>query len=207
MGDQMRRVLRACALLTMLTFPIAGFAQFYLGGGIGQSSYQDIDQVQSACASVGATCSVDDSDTGFKLFAGYRFGEFLALEGGYVDMGQSVADTTVPVTATASLSAKGGFVSLLPQIPIGGAGAIFGRVGLSAVDAELKATGGGGSVSDSTGAVALVFGAGGEIHLTDNVSVRVEWERHSFDEAFQLAGVSIDAPDIDLASGSLVVRF
>ena len=75
------------------------------------------------------------------------------------------------------------------------------------MDAELEASGGGASVSDSTGAVGVVFGVGGEIHLTDTASVRVEWERHSFDEAFDIAGISIDAPDVDFASASLLLRF
>lgn len=201
------RVLRAGVFLSMLAFPLAGFAQFYLGAGAGQASYQDIDQVESACAGIGATCTADDTDTGFKVFAGYRFGQFLALEGGFVDLGESVANSAPPTPATASLSAQGGFIALLPQIPIGPVGAIFGRIGLSGIDAELTASGGGGSLSDSTGAAGLVLGVGGEIHLTDTVSVRAEWERHSFDEAFQLAGVSIDAPDIDLASASLLFRF
>lgn len=204
---QLPRVLRAGALLSTLAFPVSGFAEFYIGGGAGQATYKDIQEVESACAGVGATCTADDSDTGFKLFAGYRFGEFFALEGGFIDLGESVANSAPPVAATASFSVQGAFVSLLPQIPIGGVGSIFGRLGLSAVDAELTASGGGLSVSDSTSAPGVVFGVGGEVHLTDAVSVRVEWERHSFDEAFQLAGISVDAPDVDLTSASILFRF
>lgn len=207
MRIQFPRILSSSVLLTLLMFPVAGYCQFYLGAGGGQSTFNDVAQVQSACNTVGATCSVDDNDTGYKVFAGYRFGPFLAFEGGYIDLGQAAATSAVPVSATASLTAKGGYVSLLPQLPLGPSASIFGRIGLSGVDAKLKAAGGGLTYSDSSGAAGLVFGAGGEIHLTSNVSIRGEWERHSFDEALNIAGVKIDAPDVDLLSASIVLRF
>lgn len=207
MREQLIVVLRTGALLGALLVPAAGYAQLYLGAGGGQSTFHDLDEVRAACGSVGATCTVDDSDTGFKVFAGYRFGAYLALEGGYIDLGESAADATVPVTADAALTAEGGYVSLLPQIPVGEVGSIFGRIGLSAVEAELTAAGGGESFKDSSGAAGLVFGAGGEVHLTEQISIRGEWERHSFDEALDIAGVEIEAPDIDLLSASVILRF
>jgi OmpA-OmpF porin, OOP family len=207
MRDQLRTFLKAGALITALLVPVSGHAQFYLGGGVGESEFNDLSELRAACATVGANCSVDDTDTGFKVFAGYRFARYIAFEGGYIDMGESVADATVPVTATANLSAEGGFVAILPQIPVGTVGTIFGRVGLSAVKAELTASGAGQSFRDSSGAAALVLGFGGEVHLSEQVSIRAEWERHSFDEALDIAGVEIEAPDIELISASLIFRF
>lgn len=199
--------LAAVSLAAAMLFPVAGYSQFYLGGGGGQSKYHDIGEVESACAAVGASCTSDDTDTGFKLFAGYRFVQYLALEAGYIEMGEAVANATVPVAANAQLSAKGGYLALLPQIPIGSTGAIFGRIGVSGVEATLTASGGGRSIDDSSGAAAVVFGAGAEIHLSENVSLRGEWERHSFDEVLEIAGVEVQAPDVDLLSASLVLRF
>lgn len=207
MREQFRTILSAAALLTAFLAPSAAQAQLYLGAGAGQSKFHDLDEVRAACATVGASCSVDDTDTGFKVFAGYRFNDFIALEGGYIDLGESVADAVVPVTATAALTAEGGYVSLLPQIPVGTVGSIFGRIGLSAVDAELTASGGGETFSDSSGAAGVVFGFGGEVHLNEQVSIRAEWERHSFDEALDIAGIELEAPDIDLLSAGLIVRF
>lgn len=207
MGDQFRALAAACVLLAALLAPSAGHAELYVGGGGGQSKFHDLEQVRTACTTVGATCAVDDTDTGYKVFGGYRFARFIALEGGYIDLGESAADATVPVTATAALTAQGGYVSLLPQIPLGTVGSLFGRIGLSAVEAELTAQAVGVSFSDSSGAAGLVFGVGGEFHLTEQLSLRGEWERHSFDEALEIAGVEIEAPDIDLLSASLVLRF
>lgn len=194
-------------LLAMLLVPLSGYGQAYIGGGAGQSKYHDVDQVEAACASIGAVCDSDDADTGYKVFAGYRFGEYMAIEGGYIDLGEAQADATAPVVAAATLSARGGYLAVLPQIPIGPSGSIFGRVGLSALDAELVATAPGVRSTDSSGAVGFMFGVGAEIHLSESMSLRAEWERHSTDEALEIAGVSIDAPDIDLASASIVLRF
>lgn len=201
------RILYSGAALALLMFPVEGYSQLYIGGGGGQSKFQDIDQVQSACNTVGATCGVDDSDTGYKVFIGYRMARYLAFEAGYIDLGEATASSVVPVSATASLTAEGGYVALLPQLPLGPSVSIFGRIGLSGVDAKLKAAGGGLTYSDSSGAAGLVLGGGAEIHLTDNISIRGEWERHSFDEALDIAGVKIDAPDVDLLSASVILRF
>ncbi|MFZ0486366.1 MAG: outer membrane beta-barrel protein [Arenicellales bacterium] len=207
MRIRLTRVVRLGALLSALAFPAAGYAQFYVGAGLGQSTYHDVSRVQTACSTVGATCGVDDTDNGYKVFAGYKFGQFLAFEGGYVDLGEAKATSAVPVAAKASLKASGGYISLMPQIPLGTTGAIFGRIGLSAVDAKLEASGGGLSYSDSSGAASLLYGVGAEVHLTNNVSIRGEWERHSFNDALKIAGVKIDAPDVDLLSASLVLGF
>lgn len=197
----------AGVLLAALMCPASGYGQFYIGGSGGQAQYQDVDQVETACATAGAVCTADDTDTAFKFFAGYRIAPYLAVEGGYLDLGQAGAEAAAPVSATAALSAQGGYLALMPHIPIGRTGSIFGRIGVSAAEAELTVTSNGATATDSTGAAALVFGAGAEIHLTEQVAIRAEWERHSFDEALEIAGVEIDAPDIDVLSAGLVISF
>jgi OOP family OmpA-OmpF porin len=57
---------------------------FYLGGGVGNFNLEinrarDIDD---------AVRRLDDSDTAWKVFAGYRFNPYLSLEGAYVDFGR-----------------------------------------------------------------------------------------------------------------------
>jgi len=207
MGRHFAHTLRCGVFLALLTLPVAGYGQFYLGGGVGQATYKDIGQVQDACVAVGATCSVDDGGDGLKLFGGYRLTRFMAIEAGYVDLGAARAEASVPVEADAELTAQGGYISLVPQVPVGPVGTLFGRIGLSGVEAELTASAPGVNSKDSTGAVGVVFGVGGEIHIAENLSLRAEWERHSFDEALEIAGVEIDAPDIDFLSASVLLRF
>lgn len=93
------------------------------------------------------------------------------------------------------------------DVPIATTGLVFGQMGLSAVEAELTVTGAGATAADSTGAAALVFGAGAEIRLTEAVAIRDGWERHSFDEALEIAEVEVGAPDIDVLSAAIVISF
>ncbi len=180
----------------------------YLGGAVGQSEFDEIGELSDACIAAGVRCTSDDTDTGFKLFVGYQFGNYLALEGGYANLGELKAGVATPVLAEAALDVHGGFVSILPQVPIGDLGAVYGRLGLMVGDGELTARvpSIGFDDSDSGSVAGVTFGFGGALHL-GMATVRVEFERYSFDEAFNIAGEDFDAPDIDLFSGSLLFRF
>lgn len=181
---------------------------FYLGAAAGEAEFEEIGELETACRTAGVVCNSDDTDTGFKLFVGYEFGPFFALETGYVDLGKLQAGVDVPVRAQADLETSGGFVSLLPQVPLGDIGSIYGRVGVAAVDAELTARvpALGFDESDSGAVGAFTFGFGGALHF-HQLTVRVEWERYSFDETFTIAGEDVDAPDLNLITGSVLVRF
>lgn len=181
---------------------------FYLGAAAGEVEFEDIGELETACETAGVRCNSDDTDTGFKLFAGYQFGPFFAVETGYVDLGKLKAGVNVPIRAQADFETKGGFVSLLPQVPLGDIGSIYGRVGVAAIDAELTARvpSLGFDESDSGTVGAFTFGFGGALHFRQ-LTVRVEWERYSFDETFTIAGEDVDAPDLNLITGSVLIAF
>ena len=196
--------------LSWVTAPaLAVNSGLYIGGAAGQSKFDDIGELQRACSIAGVQCPADDTDTGYKLFLGYQFGDYFAVEGGYFDLGRLSAGVDGPVLAKADFEITGGFVSLLPQLPLGDVLTLYGRLGVSAGDAELTARvpAAGFNASASETAAGVTFGAGGALNLTRHISLRLEWERHSFDEAFDIAGEEIDAPDIDLVSGSVLLRF
>ncbi len=197
-------------VLSAVTVPaLAVNSGLYIGGAAGQSKFNDIGELERACSIAGLRCPADDTDAGFKLFLGYQFGDYFAVEAGYFDLGTLNAGVNDPILAEASFEITGGFLSLLPQVPIGDVLTLFGRVGLSAGDAELTARVplAGFDERESDTAAGFTFGAGGALNITPHLTLRLEWERHSFDEAFDIAGEEIDAPDIDLFSGSLLFRF
>ena len=73
-------------------------------GGINNGqSMADIDhgRISSGLLSGGFTTTVindDDRDTGYKLYGGYQFKKYFALEAGYFDLGKfEFTATTVPV--------------------------------------------------------------------------------------------------------------
>ena len=201
----------ACALPLLLLSGAAAHATpggFYLGGSIGQAELSDIGELETACVVDGVQCVTDDSDTAYRIFAGYQFGSYFALEGGYVNLGEQQTGVETPVLADASLETNGGFLALLPQFPIGQFGAVYGRLGLYVGDATLTARVPAFGFDDSDGGTVagVSFGFGGALNF-GRISIRAEWERFSFDEAFTIAGEDIDAPDLDVITGSVLVRF
>ena len=110
----------------------------YLGASVGQSS-TEYDQ-----SFAGEDFSFDASSTGFKAIAGWRFLDWLAVEGNYVDLGSGDDNVLGEKIETdingVSLSAVG----FLPVGPVD----LFARVGAINWNADLDAPGLGISGSD-----------------------------------------------------------
>lgn len=70
-------------LASLMTMAVGGAsAQAYVGGAIGMS-HANLD-----CK---GTQSCDADDTGYKLYAGYKFNSMFAVEAGYLDLGKASA--------------------------------------------------------------------------------------------------------------------
>lgn len=182
---------------------------WYLGFAVGQSELVEEDAFDSVCSELFVVCGDTNSSTAFKAIVGYQFNNYLGVEGAFFDLGDPGIATEAPIVVEASVTMSGGSFSILPQIPIGSIGALFGRLGVAAGDVEAKVaapifeTG----ESDSTTAGTLVVGAGGAINLGRNATIRVEWERYAFDETLELAQRDVDTPNVDVFSASIVFRF
>src|SRR6266480_2733739 len=111
------------AILTVLpSISHAQDSRFYIGGSIGRSQVK-IDTGafadETTAAGLGNTgYGANNSDTGWKLFAGYKFHPNFAVEGGYVDLGKFSAGTNItavngtpvaPASLTFNIKATEGF--------------------------------------------------------------------------------------------------
>ncbi|MDP1924000.1 MAG: TonB-dependent receptor [Thiobacillus sp.] len=178
---------------------------FYVGGSLGQSkidiSASDID-AELASAGYPSSTSVDDSDTGWKLFAGYRIMKYLAVEGAYTNLGEASANSIItapPGVVNATVEGEAWTVSALGILPIGDKFSLFGRLGVNIWNVDVSAT---GTNSGATATVAgsddgtdMVYGVGAAYRFTDNLSLRGEWERYDFgdtDVDLLSAGISWD---------------
>ena len=181
----------------------------YLGAAYGQSELEDVGELDQVCIDNGLVCQIQDSDTALMLFLGYQFNTYLAIELGYMDLGTVTVGTTAPIAANIGFSLEGGFLSLIPQIPIGERGAVFFRLGVVAGDANLTAAIPSLGLTESEGnALAGVqVGIGGMVNLGKNASFRLEYNRVRFDEALSLAGFEVDSPDMNIITGSIILRF
>lgn len=166
---------------------------WYAGLGLGQSSV-DIDggELDALLAADGitSTTSVDDSDTAWKIFGGYRMNANFGLEAAYMDYGTISADSivTAPSAGTVGidLDTTAWLLDAVGYLPLGSGFEVFGKLGVALWDIEgsVSAAGGGSSFSGSADddGSDFHFGVGASYALTDNIGVRAEWERVNADD-------------------------
>jgi OmpA-OmpF porin, OOP family len=192
-------------------FAVADGTGWYGGVNIGQSRAK-IDDARITGSLLGAglaTTSMtnDDSDTGYKLFGGYKFNRNFAVEGGYFDLGRfGFTATTVPAgTLNGNIRLKGLNLDAVGILPITEKFSAFGRVGVNYAEARDSFSGNGAvnvlNPNPSKRAANLKFGGGLQYDFTEALAMRLEAERYRIDDAVGNKG------DIDLISVGLVYRF
>jgi OmpA-OmpF porin, OOP family len=196
-----RTGLAILGLASAMAFTGPALAQetgFYLGGALGQSSF-DVD-----CT--GAT-SCDDKDSSWKIFGGYQFNKHFALEFGYADLGETTASVSVPpFTVNLALEATVWDLVAVGSLPIADRFSILGKIGLYRADTEINGTVPGlGSDSESASNTDLTFGIGARYDFTRNLGVRLEWQRYQ-DVGGEFFGVTAES-DVDVMSAAVIWKF
>lgn len=201
------------AVLAVAAGPLAAAdaAGWYGGLSLGLSKAPiDDARITSGLAVQGfATTSIsdDERDIGYKILGGYRFNRYLALEGGYFDLGKfGFTATTVPAgTLTGNIKVRGLNLDAVGILPITERFSAFGRVGLTYADVRGADTG--------TGAVTVLdpnprkrdpnykVGVGIQYDVTESLGLRAEAERYRIKDAVGNKG------DVDLYSAGLIYRF
>jgi OOP family OmpA-OmpF porin len=203
-----RSISAAALILGLAVAPGMAQAEGWYGGlSIGQTKINDFNSLCGDLLSLlpgGSTCSADDKDTGWKLFAGSQFNKNAAVEFGYVDLGKGTVSLRGPgVGGSASWEAKGFNVALVGILPVDNAFGVLGRIGIFRWDVDLKASGLGGSVSDSATGADLTYGIGIKYDFNKTTGMRAEWEKFKDVGDENTTGKG----DIDLLSLSLVFKF
>jgi len=149
----------------------------YLGASVGQSGTEYQERIE------GTNLNFDASATGFKAIAGWRFLDWLAVEGNYVDLGSGDDNVLGQKIETdvngVSLSAVG----FLPVGPVD----LFARVGAINWNADLTAPGLGKVSDDGTD---LTYGIGAQFRVW-SLSLRAEYERFDISNADNVDMVSV----------------
>ena len=150
----------SAALLAAMAFAgapaLAADNGIYLGVGVGASGleYDDLD--------------FDGDATGYKVIVGWRFLDWLAVEGNYVDFG-SPDDTVLGERFKADADALS--VSALVFLPLGPVD-LFGRVGAVNWDGEVSSVSLGDFKDDGTD---VSYGVGAQFRL-GSLALRAEYE-------------------------------
>lgn len=199
--------MQSTALLLCLNFGLVAAAQsaepgwYAVGfggktGAAGLGKGQVDDNLVAIFGSVGldvldTSSTLDDSDTGFGVAGGYQVNDHLAFEFAYVDLGSiryratsTVSDGVEQFAGEAVLdnSASGAVVSVLGILPIGERFSVYGRAGLSLMNADgaARITVDGESQRDSQSSQTSdpVIGIGAEYNLSRNFAIRLAWDRY-----------------------------
>ncbi len=158
--------LGASLLLVTGTAAAANHQGLYVGAGLGDFSakLERNDTVSTT------NISFDRNTSASKVFAGWRFTRFFALEGDYVDFGKSKAAVeTLGITAKTT-----GFAPyVVGTLPIGPV-ELFAKGGVLYYD--LKVNGPSGRLVDASSHDA-VYGAGIGFVVLQRLSLRAEYEQ------------------------------
>lgn len=160
---------------------------FYVGASIGQGTL-DFDDSDFTVA------GLDDSDTAYKVYAGFTFNEFISLEAAYIDAG-APTETIGRFTIRYDLTAIN--VSAIGHLPLTEAFELFGKAGLTSYDYDGEQRVNGvliGTTSDRDQDVSYGFGAAYSFGVP--FEVRAEYEF-----------IEIDSGSYDMVSVGGVYKF
>ena len=128
MGGFAMSGLAAMGLMTSVAAHAEREPGFYVGAGVGSGTL-DFDDTDFTIA------GVDDSDTAFKVYAGYTFGEFISVEAAYIDAGQPT-EQIGSFTTQFDLTAVN--VSVIGHLELTETFELFGKAGLASYDYDAE---------------------------------------------------------------------
>lgn len=149
----------------------------YLGASAGTASVDSFCDNETNC---------DDSDMGWKIYAGYDYSERLAFEVGYVSLGEMRSNTK-------STEVTGYEVAAVGKVPLNNNIGLFGKAGMFRWEAE--------NDKGNRSATDIMFGAGVDYKFSDNMAFRAEWERFN-----DIETQSDDTSDVDMISAGITFR-
>ena len=130
---------------------------------------------------------IDDDDTGGKIYGGYRFNDYFAVEGNYYDFGDNADGRN-------ELGIDGVGLAAIGSIPLSDQFSIFGKVGIHSWDADISGPIAGRFSDDSDEDV--FYGIGLEYEFNQHWNIRGELERYEVDDF-----------DLDVASVGITYLF
>ena len=165
-----------------LAFSSVASAQFYVGGNLGQSKTKfDSSDFYTDPDDASEILSFDKTKTAWKLFGGYNFNQYFAVEGGYADMGKpSTKATWDGGSGKSTTKQTSWFVVGKGTLPINEQFNVFAKLGVTMNRSKfsINANDGGdtGSYSDSKTRTGALYGVGAEYNINKQVGIRLEYE-------------------------------
>ena len=184
---------------------------WYLGAGIGKS-IASINQQQIAADLENAgfivnNVSRDRRDQSFKLYGGYQLLPYLAVEGGYFDLGDFnfQADTQPLSMYNGEVGIKGINLAVVGTLPLTDQLSALAKLGLTYNDSDTRFSSNGlvgvNGFSSSSHYTNYQFGVGLQYQFTAALALRLEAERYRIDDLVGSNG------DIDVVTLGMTYRY
>jgi OmpA-OmpF porin, OOP family len=163
----------------------------YLGGSFGLAQYSD------SCT--GLTVSCDDEDAGFRIFGGYQFNRWVAVEAGWADMGKVLFEGAGINQET---EVYGYDITAVVFWPVLDWMAFFGKGGAYRMRAASELTVGGvpQSAPGKTSS-GFTYGLGAEFRV-GGLGIRAEFQRYD-----NVGGVPVGEDSVLFYSAGVLWRF
>lgn len=159
-------------LLTSVLFSTPAFAEFYVGGALGQARIDErIDGLRIA-----------DNSMSWRAFAGYEFNDYIGIEGSYLDLGD-ISDTVLGVPVRAE--ADGWSLAAVGKIPFSERWALQAKAGMFFWDARSVV---GGEVENDPGDQDPFFGVGIAYSFSEQVQLDLGVDYYKLDNIEPLVG-------------------
>ena len=167
---------------------------FYVGAGLGQSSWRSnyASQVDGAYEGTGFTVDVasvtDDSDTAWKAYGGWRFHPYGAIEAGWLDFGRARTHYEIgvpnigPAVRDGRYRLSGAELSAAGVMPVGDRATVFAKAGALFSELDYDESGANqfgepGSFAHTNRQTLFLWGIGGTFEIVDTLALRLEWQR------------------------------
>jgi OOP family OmpA-OmpF porin len=174
-----RMALNAMALLGLLaSSTVLAEIQpgLYVGAGVGKATIELDDE---------DGFGFDSDDTAFKVFGGYNFNQYFAIEAAYFD-GGAPEETVISVPGargTIEVGTTGLIASVLGRVPLGDMFSLYGKLGFASYDAEIKGRVNGNVVAEDDGSDDdVAYGVGAAFNLGASFELRAEYEAISISD-------------------------
>jgi OOP family OmpA-OmpF porin len=124
--------------------------------------------------------AVDTDSTAYRITVGWRFNDYLAVEGGYHNFGRF--DQTFDVEGTdvdISLKADGFTLGIVGNLPLGDRWSLFARSGAFFWDGDADINNVSAATPEDTN---IYFGAGVRLAMTEKLSLTADGSRYDLDD-------------------------
>jgi OmpA-OmpF porin, OOP family len=166
---------------------------------------------------LGIASSLDDSDIGWGVQVGYRFNRYIAAEVGYVDLGEALYEAILtiddgveifPVEVSSRVVSSGPTAAILGMLPVGERFDVHAKAGMYFGDTRFRARVRDVEFDENVvheevhgGEGEVFLGVGGAWNISDNYSLRFEYQRF-----LDVGDDETAETDVDLISLSVLFR-